>query len=257
MSDKLRILVVDDEPRARSLIRKLVGADPSLELTGECGNGYDAVRSLQAGGIDLLLLDIQMPEMDGFEVLRALRGWELPLVIFVTAFDRYALRAFEEQALDYLLKPFDPERFRRAVQRAREHHQARRGGAQSRQIAELLALWKKTDTYLRYITVSGGAQMHFLPVREIDWIAADDNYIRLHAGGQSYLLRETLSRMAGKLDPTCFRRVHRSALINLSALARIEPQFHGEYLLVLKSGQKVTLSRSYRDAFFDSYGEGR
>jgi two-component system LytT family response regulator len=247
----LRVLIIDDEPRARSFIRKLLLADSSVEIAGECANGYEAIRAIKTKAPDLIFLDVQMPEVDGFTVLEQLLPEEVPAVVFVTAFDRYALRAFEEHALDYLLKPFDQERFSRTLQHAKLRTSERRS-AQQVSIGRLLASVRRP--YLDRITVKRSGRMLLLPVQDIEWIEAEDNYVLLHSGKDAYMLRQTLSNIEDRLDPDSFIRVHRGAIVNIEALKEFQLGFSGTYELELKSGAKLSLSRGYRERFFGKFG---
>jgi len=248
----LRVLIIDDEPRARSFIRKLLLADPSVEIAGECANGYEAIRAIKAIKPDLILLDVQMPELDGFAVLKQLRPEEMPAVIFVTAYDQYALRAFEEHALDYLLKPFDQERFSRTLQHAKLRIVEQKNVQAT--ITHLLANERCRSTYFKRITVKRNGRMLLLRAQDIEWIEAEDNYVLLHSGKDAYILRQTLSNIEGRLDPDNFIRVHRGAIVNIEALKEVQPGFSGAYGLELKSGTKLRLSRSYREKFFEKFG---
>lgn len=254
LTSQLRVLIIDDEPRARGFIRKMLVGDPAVEIAGECGNGYEAVRAIKTKKPDLIFLDVQMPELDGFAVLERLRAEEMPALVFVTAFDRYALRAFEEHALDYLLKPFDQERFSRTLQHAKLRIAERRS-AQQEGIAQLLAAAKRPS--LDRITVKHSGRMLLLRGEDIEWIEAEDNYVLIHSGKDSYLLRQTLTEMEAKLDPERFIRVHRGAILNIEALKEFQPSFNGGYQLELKSGGKLSLSRSYNAKFFERFGYPR
>jgi two-component system, LytTR family, response regulator len=254
MSDRLRTLIIDDEPRARGLIRKMLIGDSSIEIVGECGDGYQAIEAIKQKGPDLIFLDVQMPEIDGFAVLRQVRAEAMPAVVFVTAFDRYAVRAFEEHAVDYLLKPFDKERFLRTLEHAKRRIVEQRSSQQSDTLARLLAQAKGPGKFLDRITVKKDGRMLLLNTREIDWIEAEDNYVLLHGRNGPYLLRQTLTNLEARLDPDHFIRVHRGSIINIDALAQFTPEFHGGYRLDLKSGKQLSLSRSYRDKFFAKFG---
>jgi two-component system, LytTR family, response regulator len=249
----LRVLIIDDEPRARSFIRKLLLDHPSVEIAGECANGYEAIRAIKAIKPDLIFLDVQMPELDGFAVLEQLRPEEVPAVIFVTAYDQYALRAFEEHALDYLLKPFDQERFFRTLQHAKRRIGEQKN-VQRATITQLLDNERRRSTYFKRITVKRNGRMLLLRAQDIEWIEAEDNYVLLHSGKDSYILRQTLSNIEGRLDPDNFIRVHRGAIVNIEALKEVQPGFSGAYGLELKSGTKLRLSRSYRERFFEKFG---
>lgn len=249
----MRVVIIDDEPRARNFIRKLLVSDFSVEIAGECANGYDAIRAIKAKRPDLIFLDVQMPEIDGFMVLEGLDPEEMPAVIFVTAYDQYALRAFEQHALDYLLKPFDQERFFRTLEHAKLRISERKSAQQSA-IAQLLASEQHRRTCLNRITVKRNGRIQLLPTHTIDWIEAEDNYVLLHCGKDAYMLRQTLSNIEARLDPETFIRVHRSAIVNVEALKELQPGFDGAYGLELKDGTKLRLSRSYREGFFEKFG---
>jgi len=243
---KIRAAIVDDEPLARRRIRNLLTGERDVEVIAECANGNEAIESLEASLPDVLFLDIQMPEIDGFDVLQAVGVGHVPAVIFVTAYDRFALRAFEAHALDYLLKPFDDERFEAALQRAREQIRQHRGGDLDRRLVALLETVRGDHGYLRRLVVPAGHRSVFLRTEQIDWIGAERNYIRLHVGGRSYLMRENLSRIASALDPKVFCRIHRSTVVNIDRIQAVESLFRGEYLVVLHDGTKLTSGRSYR-----------
>ncbi|HYN85950.1 MAG TPA: LytTR family DNA-binding domain-containing protein [Pyrinomonadaceae bacterium] len=247
-SERLRLLVVDDEPLARDKIRQMARHDPDLEIVGECSNGQEALAAFRELRPDLLLLDVQMPELGGFEVLEALKAEpRQPVVIFVTAYDQYAVRAFEYHALDYLLKPFDRERFEAAVRRAKEHLRERApNGAVDRRILALLEQLR-TGRYIERLVVKNGGRVYFLETSEIDWVEAEGNYISIHTGKKSHLLRETISNLEAQLDPRRFVRIHRSAIVNISRVQELQPWTHGEYHVILQDGTQLTLSRNYRE----------
>jgi two-component system, LytTR family, response regulator len=242
----IRTVIVDDEPLARRRIRSLLVGAEDVEVIAECANGMEAIQAIEASPPDLLFLDIQMPEIDGFDVLEAIGVGHVPVVIFVTAYDQFALRAFEAHALDYLLKPFDDERFETALQRARELIRQKQGGDLERRLRAFLKEVPRDRGYLQRLVVPTGHRSVFVRTAEIDWIEADRNYIRLHVGGRSHLLRESLSRIASALDPTTFCRIHRSTIVNIDRIKAIESLFNGEYLVLLHDGTKLTSSRSYR-----------
>ncbi len=243
---KIRAAIVDDEPLARRRIRHLLAEAPDVDVVAECANGKDAIESLEESPPDLLFLDIQMPEIDGFDVLQAIGVGRVPVVIFVTAYDQFALRAFEAHALDYLLKPFDDERFAAALQRARERIRQQQGGDLDRRLQALLENVREDRGYLRRLVVPSGHRSIFVRTEQIDWIEAERNYIRLHVGGRAYLMRENLSGIASTLDPAMFCRIHRSSIVNIDRIQAVEPLFHGEYLVLLQDGTKLTSGRSYR-----------
>lgn len=247
----IRAVIVDDEPLARRRIRNLLGGTPEIEIVAECANGRDAIDVIDSPAAadsapDLLFLDIQMPEVDGFDVLQAIGVGRVAAVIFVTAYDQFALRAFEAQALDYLLKPFDDERFGAAMQRARERIRQHKAGDLDRRLQALLDNVRGDRGYLRRLVVPSGHRNVFLRTEQVDWIEAERNYVRIHAGGRAYLLRENLTHIATALDPATFCRIHRSTIVNIDRIQSVESLFHGEYQVVLQDGTKLTSGRSYR-----------
>jgi two-component system LytT family response regulator len=242
----IRAVVVDDEPLARLRIRSLLAEAEDVEVVAECANGREAIGAIEGSPPDLLFLDIQMPELDGFDVLQAIGVGRVPVVIFVTAYDRFALRAFEAHALDYLLKPFDDERFEAALQRARERIRQQQGGDLDRRLRALLEEVRGDRGYLQRLVVPTGPRSVFVRTEEIDWIEAERNYIRLHVGGRAHLLRGNLSRIESALDPAAFCRIHRSTIVNIDRIHAVESLFGGEYLVVLHDGTKLTSGRSYR-----------
>jgi two-component system LytT family response regulator len=242
----IRAAIVDDEPLARRRIRNLLVEARDVEVIAECANGKEAIGSLEESPPDLLFLDIQMPEIDGFDVLRAIGVGRVPVLILVTAYDQFALRAFEAHALDYLLKPFDDERFEAALQRARERIRQQQGGELDVRLRALLDEVRGDRGYLQRLVVPAGHRSVFIRTEQIDWIEAERNYVRLHVGGRAYLLRDNLSRIEGSLDPATFCRIHRSTIVNIDRIQAVESLFRGEYLVVLHDGTKLTSGRSYR-----------
>jgi two-component system LytT family response regulator len=242
----IRAVIVDDEPLARRRIRGLLVEAGDVDVVAECANGREAIQAIEASPPDLLFLDIQMPEVDGFDVLRAIGVDHVPVVIFVTAYDQFALRAFEAHALDYLLKPFDDERFEAALQRARERIRQQQGGDLDHRLRALLQEVRGDRGYLRRLAVPTGPRSVFVRTEEIDWIEAERNYVRLHVGGRTHLLRENLSRIESALDPAAFCRIHRSTIVNVDRIQAVESLFGGEYLVVLHDGTRLTSGRSYR-----------
>ncbi|MGH9766915.1 MAG: LytR/AlgR family response regulator transcription factor [Blastocatellia bacterium] len=243
--EKIRALIVDDEPLARERIADLLADDAEVEIIGECGDGLAAVAAIENHKPDLIFLDVQMPELDGFGVLEAIE--EAPVIVFVTAYDQYALRAFEVHALDYLLKPFDRERFDKALQRAKHQIARERAGSVNRELVALLADLKSRPKPLERLVIKTGGRVFFLRVDEIDWIEAAANYVKLHVGKESHLLRETINGLAAKLDPDKFLRIHRSIIINLERVKELQPWFHGDYVVILQDGTQLTSSRNYRE----------
>jgi len=240
---RIRVLIVDDEPIARRGVRLQLKGEPEVEIIGECANGLEAVAAIQELSPDLVFLDVQMPEMDGFEVIEAIGVEQVPQVIFVTAYDQYTLRAFEVHALDYLLKPFDRERFLKALNHARSSLQR---GEINRQLMALLDDRLAARKPLERLVIKSGGRIYFLNVEEVDWIEAADNYVELHVGRESHLLRETISRLESKLDPGRFLRVRHSTIVNLDRVKELRPLFRGEYLIILRDGTELTSSRRYR-----------
>jgi two-component system, LytTR family, response regulator len=233
----LRALIVDDEPFARERVRRLLGDAPDIEVIGECPDGFRAVADITALGPDLVLLDVVMPGKDGFEVLDELRG-AAPAVIFLTAHDRFAIRAFEAAALDYLLKPFDEQRFALALDRAR-----RALGGSGRDRLRPVAF---TPGGLTRLVVRHAGRIRFVKITEVSHITAEANYVCVHAGGEVHLVRETLGALEAELDPARFVRIHRATIVNLDRVRELEPMFNGQYAVVLDDGARVTLSRRYR-----------
>ena len=252
---KIRTLIVDDEPLGRERIRTLLAGDPEIEIAGECADGRSAVAAIEQTRPDLVFLDVQMPEVDGFGVVGALAGENLPVIIFVTAYDKYAVQAFEGHALDYLLKSFDRERFQAALQRAKEEIQRSRAGAINERLVGLLEDLQAKRKYLTRLVVKTAGRIVFLRVEEIDWVEAADNYVRVHAGRETHLLRETLQSLAGRLDPERFLRIHRSTLVNLDRIRELQPMFHGDYQVKLGDGTELTLSRNYREKLLEPLGQ--
>ena len=245
----IRTLIVDDEPLARDRLRRFLAAEPEIEIAGEAGDGCEAVAAIRQLQPDLLFLDIQMPERDGFDVLRELDPDEMPVIIFVTAYDQYAVRAFDAQALDYLLKPFNRERFAQALARAKAQLRQETSDELRQRLFSLLEQLESERQYLERIVVKTTGRVFFLRTVEIDWIEAAGNYVRLHVGREAHLVRETMSRLEAQLDPRKFLRIHRSTLVNIERIKELQPMFSGDYNVVLQNGTELTLSRTYRDSF--------
>lgn len=252
---QIRVLVVDDEPLAREMIREMLDGDSEALIIGECVNGEEAVVAIEKHAPDLLFLDVQMPEASGFEVLETLKKGRTPHVIFVTAYDQYAVRAFEVRALDYILKPFDRERFEAAWQRAKEHILKEKDGRLDERILTLLEELRAGSKYLERLVIKASGRVFFLEAGEIDWIEAEGNYVAVHSGKKSHLLRETISSMEAQLDPKKFRRIHRSAIVQISKIKELQPWFHGEYRIILHSGDELMLSRNYRENLQEALGK--
>ena len=244
----IRALIVDDEPLARERVRTLLAGEADIELVGECGDGAEAVAAIERLTPDLLFLDVQMPEVDGFEVLEALPGPRLPAVIFITAYDRYALRAFDVHALDYLLKPFDRERFGLALDRARtELARPEAGVSVTRRVLELLESFRSERRHAARLVVRESGRVFFLRAAEIDWIEAVGNYARLHVGPRSHLLRETMKALESRLDPEQFVRIHRSRIANVERIRQLESSRRGDYVVVLSDGTHLASGRGYTE----------
>ena len=243
----IRVLVVDDEPLAREKICGMAADDPDIRVVAECSNGAEAIEAVQAMRPDLILLDVQMPEVGGFAVLEALKDEGLPPVIFITAYDHYAVRAFEFHALDYLLKPFDRERFQTAIERAKRQIRRDSGARMDARILALLEEMREMPRYSERLVVKTGGRVFFLNTDEIDWVEAEGNYVSIHTGKKSYLLRETITSLESQLDPKEFVRIHRSAIVRLDRIKELQPWSHGEYHVLLQDGTRLTLSRSYRE----------
>ena len=255
MNEKITALIVDDEPLARKFIRRMLENDRSIEIVGECGNGKEAVAAVLEKKPDLVFLDIQMPEMDGFTMIETLGIENLPTVVFVTAYEQYAIRAFEIHALDYLLKPFDQARFEKAMKHVREKFaDQRQNETEQKQIAALLENVKQKPRFLDRLVIKADGRIIFLKTEDIDWIQADDKYVHLHAGNKSHLVRQTLGAMEAQLDTQKFIRVHRSAIVNIGRIKELQPMFTGEHTIILENGTKLTLSRSYKNKLFELLG---
>jgi two-component system LytT family response regulator len=250
----IRVLIVDDEPLARERIRDMLEADSRVDIIGECINGEQAIESIQQLTPDLVFLDVEMPGKDGFAVLEALDPDRLPVVIFVTAYDQYAVRAFEFHALDYLLKPFDQERFDKALARAVANIQNDKSENVTERILKTLEEMKARPVHLERLVIKMNGHVFFVKTEEIDWLEAEGNYVRLHAGKESYLLRDTITALESQLDPRKFVRVHRSAIVNIDRIQELQPWFHGEYRIILGEGVQLTLSRSYRERLHEAIG---
>jgi two-component system, LytTR family, response regulator len=248
----LRVLVVDDEKLSRRRLKRLLARDSSLEVVAECPNAHEALRCLERNAIDIAFLDVQMPGMDGFALLDATGPDRPKCVIFVTAYDNFALRAFDAQALDYLLKPYEDNRLREAVRRAKAYL----GNMQDSQTAPLprRAIDPVQQSALYYrdrLAVRVGDELLLLRTDQVDWIEAADNYVNLHCGGETHTVRETMNALQKTLDPRKFLRVHRSAIVNVDRIKALQPWFRGDYRVVLHTGAILTLSRTYRKSLED------
>jgi two-component system, LytTR family, response regulator len=237
-TDSLRVVVVDDEPLARAVVREYVAAHPGVEIVAECANGFEAVKAVSELSPDLMLLDVQMPKLSGFEVLELI-GRTVP-VIFTTAYDQYALSAFEVHAIDYLLKPFSAERFAEALTRARERLAAR----DAMPVEALVNETRNKQTPLERVLIRDGSRVHVLPIDTIDYVEAQDDYVAFQAGGKSYLKDQTLAAVEALLDPARFVRIHRSYLLNIERIARVELYAKDSRIAILRDGTKLPVSRA-------------
>jgi two-component system, LytTR family, response regulator len=244
---RMRALIVDDEPLARTALSLFAKRDSDLNIIGECSDGESAVRTILQLQPDLVFLDVQMPEMTGFQVVESVGIEQMPITIFVTAFDRYAMRAFDANAIDYLLKPFAPDRFSRAVSRARHRWQGLRDSEAAERLFALLRSRHQSDHVQRLTVVSKG-RVSFVSVADIDWIEAEGNYARLHVNRHIYDVRETLQALMDRLDPREFVRIHRSTIVNLLRVREVQPWFHGTHIVLLQNGEKLRMSRYQREA---------
>jgi two-component system LytT family response regulator len=252
---KIRTLVVDDEPMARERVLSLLNQQPDIEVVGECADGAQAVSAIERLAPELVFLDVQIPVVDGFGVIRAVTPQRMPMVVFTTAYDEYALRAFEVHALDYLLKPFDGQRFLRALERARERMERQRAGDLGRRLLAMVHdLRPEPAAQPDRVVVKSSGRIHFIRVDEIDWIDAAGNYVRLHVKGESHLFRETMNAIERRLDGGRFVRVHRSHIVNIDRIKELLPG-NGEHVVVLRNGVRLTLSRGYRDKLQQRLGQ--
>jgi len=251
----IRTLIVDDEPLARDRLRKLLDDETDVTVLGQCANGKEAVKAIREKSPDLVFLDVQMPELDGFGVLAELQLKQMPVIVFVTAHDKFALKAFEVHAVDFLLKPFDRERFQTALKRAKERIAQKRPGELDQRLAALLAEIKPEATALERMAIKTSGRVIFIKTSDIDWIEAADNYVNLHVGNESHLHRETLTALAERLPPKKFMRISRSTIVNVDRIKELQPLFHGEYAVILRNGTTLTLSRSYREVLDQLIGK--
>lgn len=242
---KIRVVIVEDEPLARERIRILLEREPDVDLLSEVTDGPSAVDVIRARKPDLVFLDVNIPGMNGFGVIEEIGVERMPAVVFVTAYDQFAVKAFETHAVDYIMKPFDEERFAAALDRARDMLNRRVDGALGERLRDLLGEARRRS-YAERLAVKAGGRIVFVNIRDIDWIGAEGNYARLHAGAESHLLRETMSSLESKLDPARFLRVHRSTIVNTDSIAELEPLFQGDYVVILRDGTRLQSSRGYR-----------
>lgn len=247
MSQPIRTLIVDDEPLARTRLRSLLEEHSDFEIAGECSSGPEAIEFIDREHPQLVFLDVQMPECTGFEVIQNIDTVERPAVIFVTAFDSYAVKAFEVHAIDYILKPIDRERFEDALDRARRTFERNEIDEVNRKLSSLIDNVRREKRFLNRVVIKTSGKVLFLRVQDIDWIEAAGNYVRIHFGEQSHLLRETMSALESRLDPEQFLRIHRSVIVNIDRIREMQPAFHGDYYVILKNNRQLPLSRGYRE----------
>ncbi len=257
----LRTIIVDDEPLARRGLKLRLDEIPDVELLAECNNGAEALRAVAEHSPDLLFLDIQMPVMSGFDVVRQLQGDNMPMVVFVTAFDQYALDAFEIHAVDYVLKPIDLDRLRLAVERAQAHKEqvgvvdqkarlldlvSNLTGESVAEVDRMIHDGEQLDTWPDKLTIKDGGEIHLVPIADIDWVDAAGDYMCVHAAGQTHIMRITMKQLEAMLNPALFRRIHRSTIININRVEKLQSQLNGEFLLTLNCGAQLKMSRSYK-----------
>jgi two-component system LytT family response regulator len=257
----LRVLLADDEAIARRRVVRFLRAEPDVQIVAECNGGLEALDALESHAVDLAILDVQMPDLDGLQVVATRGADRMPMVIFVTAYDEFAVRAFEVHALDYLLKPVTAERFHSAFARARHHIERSASSQRGERLAALLAQVLAQDPSLSGIesiapasarhadrlTVKSDGRVTFVKTSDVDWVQAEGNYVRVHAGSVSHLIRETLGAVESILDPEQFSRIHRSTIVNLDRIRELQPWFAGDYVVILKDGTQLRLSRTYRE----------
>jgi two-component system, LytTR family, response regulator len=247
MTRRIRALIVDDEPPARAEVRRLLATQPDIDIVGECGNGAEAIQRIRADAPDLVLLDIQMPEVNGFGVVHAIGAAAMPAVIFITAYEEYAVRAFEAHALDYLLKPYEDDRLYAALDRAR--HQISQQAAEDvrLQALEEFVTGRGPTAFPELFAIRAGDEYRIVRVADIRWIEAEGSYVRLHLSGESQLMRQSITRLDETLlDPAIFLRIHRSAIVQIARIVAVEPISRSEYSVILDDGTHVTCSRGYR-----------
>ncbi|HSC27347.1 MAG TPA: LytTR family transcriptional regulator DNA-binding domain-containing protein [Vicinamibacterales bacterium] len=253
-SRKTRVLIADDEPLARERLRTLLGDEPWVQIAAECQSGVETIEAIARHSPDLVFLDIQMPDATGFDVIAAIEPGRMPLVVFVTAFDEYALRAFDVHALDYLLKPFDRERFQQTLNRARQQLERRPNGDFEQRLIDLVRDLKPPDNRRPRFVIKAGGRVFFVRADEVDWIESAGNYVKLHVGTDAHLMRETMSALEARLDPAIFFRIHRCHIVNIERVKELQPWFNGEYVVFLQNGTRLTLSRGYRDKLQERLG---
>ncbi|MCI0618475.1 LytTR family DNA-binding domain-containing protein [bacterium] len=251
----IRVCIIDDEPIACRRIQRLLKDDDDIEIVGICNDGEEALDAIHQFHPDLIFLDVQMPGMDGFEVLSSLNPESMPHVIFVTAFDRYAIKAFEVHALDYLLKPFDRKRFEQAVERSKAQiHQSQQRSSSSELVA-LLKEMKSQSQHLERLVVKSQGRVFFLKTDEIDWIEAQGKHVSIHIGKETHLVREAMNNLETELDPKKFARIHKSTIVNIDRIKQLQPLVHGDFRVILRDSTVLTISRRYRQKIDELLGK--
>jgi two-component system, LytTR family, response regulator len=243
----IRTLIVDDQLIPREALRRMLQHEPNIEVVGVCAGGQEAVRAINELSPDLVLLDAQMPEVDGFDVVARINPARMPAIIFVTAHDSFALKAFEAHALDYLMKPCDVQRLRKSLERVRDQIRRRETGELNNRLLALLDDLKAGPKTSDRLAVKSSGRVLFLKFDEIDWVEAADNYLKLHASNEAHLVRDTMNAMEKKLPADKFLRIGRSTIVNFERVKELQPMFHGDYAVILRDGTRLTLSRNYRD----------
>jgi len=246
-SKKIAVMIVDDEPLARHGLREIFEEEKDIVIIAESSDGEEAVEHIKKYKPDVLFLDIQMPEMNGFDVVKSLKAEELPLVVFVTAYDEYAIKAFSANALDYILKPYDAERIHSSLHRVREMIRLKQTASYSERMMEALKSFQSTSTYIERISIRSAGKIYFVNIEEILWIEAAADYIYIHTKNGKHTTRETIGTIELQLDPSKFIRIHRSSIVNLNAVRELQPEHHGDYTAILDQGIKLTVSRKYKE----------
>ena len=246
-SKKIRTLIVDDEAVSRDTLRGLLEKESDIEIVGISPNGKEAIEAINRLTPELVFLDVQMPEVDGFDVVSEITPARMPVIIFVTANENFALKAFDVHALDYLMKPCQPGRLQVALNRARKTIESNQGGELQQKLTALLDDLKSSPQQPGRLAVKSGGRIIFLAMADIDWIEAADNYVKLHIGTESHFLRDTMNALEDRLPANRFVRISRSTIVNIERIKELHPMFHGEYTVVLRNGARLTLSRGYRD----------
>ncbi len=252
---RIRTLIVDDEQLARERLMNLLKDDSDIHIIGQCDTGKQAIEVIRNEAPDLVFLDVQMPEGNGFEVLESVDFHKMPIVVFVTAYDQYAVQAFDVHALDYLLKPFDQARFEKTLIRAKSEVVLRNSTNVDQKLLSLLEHIESNKKIMDRILVKSSGRVFFLKYDEIDWIESAGNYVKLHVGSESHLLRETMTEMERKLEPNKFVRIHRTTIVNVDRIRELQPWFNGDYIVLLHNGAKLTASRGYKKKLSDLYHE--